>query len=59
VIARQDDDPLAHRQRIAAYSEHAAALFDHYFRSGVAFEVNGDQSIEHVNAEIRRRVDAR
>ncbi|MGH9363302.1 MAG: adenylate kinase [Thermoanaerobaculia bacterium] len=51
---RHDDDPATHRDRLRTYRLQTAPLADYYQRTGVLREVDGNQSIESVSAEIAR-----
>ena len=49
---RKDDSAETVRNRIEVYLEQTAPLIDHYRQLSVLKEINGDQSIEDVQAEL-------
>jgi adenylate kinase len=53
---RDDDKPETVRKRLKVYWEQTSPLIDYYRRQGVLVEINGDQSIEEVQAELRSAV---
>ncbi len=53
---RDDDKPETVRQRLKVYWEQTSPLVDYYRRRGVLVEVNGDQSIDAVEADLRAAV---
>jgi adenylate kinase len=53
---RDDDKPETVRKRLEVYWEQTSPLIDYYRRKGVLVEINGDQSIEKVQAELRAAV---
>jgi adenylate kinase len=53
---RDDDKPETVRKRLEVYWEQTSPLIDYYRRKGVLVEINGDQSIEEVQAELRAAV---
>jgi adenylate kinase len=53
---RDDDRPETVRKRLEVYWEQTSPLIDYYRRKGVLAEINGDQSIEEVQAELRAAV---
>jgi adenylate kinase len=55
---RPDDTPEAHRHRIEVYREQTAPLSDYYRETGLLTEVDGEQSIEGVQASLRAAVEA-
>ncbi len=54
---RDDDQPETVRQRLKVYWDQTSPLIDYYRAQGVLVEINGDQSIEAVQAELRVAVD--
>jgi adenylate kinase len=50
---RDDDQPETVRQRLRVYWEQTSPLIDYYRDQGVLVEVNGDQSIDSVAADLR------
>ena len=54
---RKDDLPETVRQRLAVYHQLTSPLSAFYFERGLSREINGDQSIEDVAADIARVVD--
>jgi adenylate kinase len=55
---REDDKPETVRNRIRVYEEQTAPLVDFYRKRDVLLEVNGDQAIESVTAEILEALKA-
>jgi adenylate kinase len=53
---RQDDKPETVRKRLQVYREQTSPLIDYYRQQGVLVEINGDQPIEDVQADLRRAV---
>ena len=53
---RDDDQPDTVRKRLQVYWEQTSPLIEYYRRQGVLVEVNGDQSIDAVQAELRAAV---
>jgi adenylate kinase len=49
---REDDSPETVRNRICVYLEQTAPLIEHYRAMGILTEINGDQPIEEVQAEM-------
>ena len=49
---RDDDKPETVRKRLEVYWEQTSPLIDYYRSQGVLVEVNGDQSIEAVTADL-------
>lgn len=49
---RSDDEEAAVRQRIQVYQEETEPLVRFYRRRGLTFEVNGEQSVEQVTADL-------
>jgi adenylate kinase len=53
---RDDDKPETVRNRLAVYWEQTSPLIDHYTRRGILVEINGDQPIDMVQADLRAAV---
>jgi len=53
---RDDDKPETVRQRLKVYWEQTSPLIDYYRRQGVLVEVNGDQSIDAVAADLHAAI---
>ncbi len=53
---RDDDNPETVRKRLEVYWKQTSPLIDYYRAQGVLVDVNGDQSIEAVQAELRAAV---
>jgi adenylate kinase len=53
---REDDKPKTARKRLKVYWEQTSPLIDYYHRQGVLVEINGDQSIDAVEADLRAAV---
>ncbi len=53
---RDDDNPETVRQRLQVYWQQTSPLIDYYRNQGVLVEVNGDQSIDAVAADLRAAV---
>ncbi|GAB4540954.1 MAG: hypothetical protein Kow0063_31330 [Anaerolineae bacterium] len=53
---RDDDKPETVRQRLKVYWEQTSPLIDYYRQQGVLVEINGDQPIEAVQADLRAAV---
>lgn len=49
---RDDDRPETVRERLRVYLEQTAPLIAHYRGGGLLVEINGEQDIEAVNAEL-------
>lgn len=54
---RPDETPEAHRHRLQVYKEQTAPLVEYYRRAGLLVEVDGEQSIEDVQADLRAIVE--
>jgi adenylate kinase len=52
VYQREDDKPETVARRIRVYGEQTQPLVDYYKQRGVLLEVDGDQPIENVTAEL-------
>jgi adenylate kinase len=55
---REDDSAKTVRNRIGVYLEQTALLIDHYRQLGVLKEINGDQPIEDVQADLLEIIKA-
>jgi len=55
---RPDETPEAHRRRLRVYREQTAPLVDYYRQAGLLVEVDGEQSIEDVQADLQAVVEA-
>jgi len=55
---RDDDKPDTVRKRLQVYWQQTSPLIDYYRRQGLLVEINGDQAIEAVQAELRAAVAA-
>lgn len=55
---RPDDTPETQRRRIQVYLAQTAPLIDYYRRKGLLVEIDGEGSIEEVQAELRRAIEA-
>jgi adenylate kinase len=55
---RDDDKPETVRSRLQVYWEQTSPLIDYYRAKGVLVEVNGDQPMEAVEAELRAAIEA-
>jgi adenylate kinase len=53
---RDDDQPETVRQRLKVYWEQTSPLIDYYRNKAVLVEINGDQSIDAVQADLRAAV---
>ena len=53
---RDDDNPETVRQRLQVYWQQTSPLIDRYRNQGVLIEVNGDQSIDAVAADLRAAI---
>ena len=53
---RDDDNPETVRQRLQVYWQQTSPLIDYYRNQGVLVEVNGDQSIDAVAADLRAAI---
>lgn len=51
---REDDRPETVRRRLEVYFAQTAPLIEYYARKGLLVEINGEQEIEVVQAEMRR-----
>lgn len=54
---RDDDNPETVRKRLEVYWKQTSPLIDYYRAQGVLVDVNGDQAIEAVQAELRAAVE--
>lgn len=55
---RDDDSPDTARNRLYTYYKETAPLIGYYFAKGMLVEINGEQSIEDVQAELRAVVQS-
>lgn len=55
---RVDDKPDVHVKRIRVFLEQTAPLIEYYTARGVMKEVNGEQTVEAVTAELKIAIDA-
>jgi adenylate kinase len=53
---RDDDKPETVRNRLKVYWQQTSPLIDYYRRRGVLVEINGDQAIETVEADLKAAV---
>jgi adenylate kinase len=53
---REDDTLAAIRKRIGLFHEHTKPVLDHYQKEGKVVEVDGEKSIEEINAEIMSKI---
>jgi adenylate kinase len=53
---RDDDKPETVSNRLKVYWQQTSPLIDYYRRRGVLVEINGDQAIEAVEADLRAAV---
>jgi adenylate kinase len=53
---RDDDKPETVRSRLKVYWNQTSPLVDYYKKKGVLVEVNGDQEMETVEAELRAAI---
>lgn len=58
LIQRADDNPEAAAKRIDLYYQNTMPLLDYYRAKGVLAEINADQSVEKVTADLMAAVDA-
>ncbi len=54
LIIRKDDNPATVKERLEVYATSTAPLVDYYRKQGKLIDVNGDQSIDGVFAEIKK-----
>jgi adenylate kinase len=54
---RSDDTPETQRRRIEVYMEETAPLIDYYQQKGLLAEVDGEQGIDEVYAQLIRRIE--
>jgi adenylate kinase len=54
---RDDDKPETVRSRLKVYWEQTSPLIDYYRGKGVLVEINGDQPMEAVEAELRAAIE--
>ena len=58
VVTRKDDAPETVRKRLSVYHDQTEVLKDFYSKRGLLREVEGNQSIEKINAEILAKIGA-
>lgn len=54
---RPDETPETHRRRLQVYQEQTAPLVEYYRQARLLVEVDGEQSIEDVQADLRAVVE--
>lgn len=54
---RSDETEEAHRRRLKVYQEQTAPLIDYYRQAGLLVEIDGEQSIDDVQADLRAVVE--
>ncbi|MFA6512358.1 MAG: nucleoside monophosphate kinase [Patescibacteria group bacterium] len=54
---RDDDTPHAIAERLKNFKESTAPVIDHYRKEGILREINGDQTIDEVHADIVNILD--
>ena len=59
VERRHDDAPETHKERLRAYHEKTEPLVEYYRGSGALVEIDGDQPISDVAAEIAGAIERR
>jgi adenylate kinase len=57
LVQRADDTPEGIRHRLEVYHRDTEPIFGHYIERGVLREINGEQSIEAVSAEMFRALE--
>jgi adenylate kinase len=57
IVSRHDDHPDVHKERLRTYHEKTAPLADYYLGREKLREINGDQTIGEVAAEIGRTIN--
>ena len=55
-IQRQDDEPAVIIRRVQTFLENTLPLVNYYRNKGILLEINGDQSIDKVAFEIKRKL---
>jgi len=58
LFQRQDDTPETQARRIDVYHEQTAPLEQYYRRKGILIDIDGEQDIAAVQAQIRAAVEA-
>ncbi len=56
LVQRDDDKPETVRSRLKVYWEQTSPLIDYYKGKGVLVEIDGDQSMEQVEADLRAAI---
>ena len=54
LIIRKDDNPATVKERLEVYATSTAPLVDYYKKQGKLIDVNGNQTIDDVFAEIKK-----
>lgn len=57
LVCRADDNEQTVKSRISVYTEQTAPLIDYYKKCGKLINVNGDQSVDEVFAEITAKLN--
>lgn len=57
IVSRHDDHPDVHKERLRTYHEKTAPLADYYRAKKKLREIDGNQTIEEVAAEIGRTIN--
>lgn len=52
LVQRDDDQPEAIRRRIQVYDDQTAPVLDYYRSQGKVLQIDGEQSVEEIRAEI-------
>lgn len=55
---RSDDTPEVQRKRIDVYLTQTAPLIEHYRSQGLLMEIDGDKSVEEVQADMLKAIEA-
>jgi adenylate kinase len=58
LFQREDDNPTTQQRRIEVYLQQTAPLHAYYRSCGVLADIDGEQTPEHVAAQIRQAVEA-
>lgn len=56
LVQREDDKPEAIGERLAAYEKVTVPLIKHLDEKGILVKVNGEQTIETINKEIKEKL---
>ncbi len=54
---REDDNPETVRHRLYTYYKETSPLIGYYFAQGVLVEIDGEQSVEAVNEDLRGAIE--